>query len=193
MLLCKPAKKCLHSWTLIEDMRCAKQGRASPRSWALLEPCSHLRLLTSSGKHVRQGSGGKHFPGPHVHLVAACKHPKSFVQSDLNLLKFQTKITEIMDFCLLVYLFDDDGGWGCEWMFHWEEILKQKLLKLKNLVDTWECSHQISRPHTLDTKVKSHQIKSNRIKSNLIKSRPHKPETKMLKSIKIKWKTKQHV
>ena len=24
------------------------------------------------------------------------------------LLKFQTKITEIMDFCLLVYLFDDD-------------------------------------------------------------------------------------
>ena len=57
---------------------------------------------------MRQGSGGKHFPGPHVHLVAACKHPKSFVQSDLNLLKFQTKITEIMDFCLLVYLFDDD-------------------------------------------------------------------------------------
>ena len=30
------------------------------------------------------------------------------MQSDLNLLKFQTKITEIMDFCLLVYLFDDD-------------------------------------------------------------------------------------
>ena len=59
---------------------------------------------------MRQGSGGKHFPGPHVHLVAACKHPKSFVQSDLNLLKFQTKITEIMDFCLLVYLFDDDNG-----------------------------------------------------------------------------------
>ena len=32
------------------------------------------------------------------------------MQSDLNLLKFQTKITEIMDFCLLVYLFDDDNG-----------------------------------------------------------------------------------
>ena len=91
MLLCKPAKKCLHSWTLTEDMRCAKQGRASPRSWALLEPCSHLSLLTSSGKQRRQGSGEKHFPGPHVHLVAACKHPKSFVQSDLNLLKLKLR------------------------------------------------------------------------------------------------------
>ena len=33
---------------------CAKQGRASPRSWAL-EPCSHLRLLTPGAKQGRPG------------------------------------------------------------------------------------------------------------------------------------------